>query len=351
MDKYNLEMKMTDYRPVHPSSGYIEATNRYAGKAKKVNNGNNVRKKGLVGHVAGLPFPKPKDGLEVAWNRNYAYGGDDRELSYAIQLISAARGVEHTEEWLFNTLKTIARTDVEPIPEIAMFKKQDVARAGLTYCMSPPDKKGFGAVYKTSDEPIDGQGHIYVPAMRRVLRNAYGTRGEAWNSTDMFYEDVYGYLGAPEWMNWKIISKGTKFVPVHAAIKTGKKNMDKTFDNKNWPHWNIKAKWEPRPTYVLEVKPKLKDYPYSKQYMYVDAETYIIHYKEAYDRKGDLWKIMIIASNESEDEDEYPLAAGGQVIVDVQSEHGTTFHIYNEKLNTDIKQNQFTLTELRKRGR
>ncbi len=352
IDKYNLKLKMRDYEPLHPSLGYIAATNKYAGKVQLINTGNDVRKRGIKNYTAGLPFPQPKNGLEVGWNYQYSYNGDDGDTYYAVQWISASRGVEHTEEWRWAfIIRTINRTDIEPMPAIDSFLKKGIQYTSFTYALSPYDKKGFGAVYSRSINPLDQQGHIYVPAMRRVLRNTFGTRGDTWNSTDLLYEDVRGYMGYPEWMNWKLIDKATKFGPMHAGVKLGKKYVKKTFENDKWPHWNPKLKWEPRPTYVVEVTPKLSDYPYSKQIMYIDAESYLIYYKETYDRKGELWKVLVNGFNESEDQEEYPPAYACALVVDVQSEHATTFPIYSIKANTNLNPNDFTLSTLRKRGR
>ncbi len=352
IEKYNLKLKMKSYRPIHPSLGYIQATNKYGGKSKIVKTGNNLRKRGLTGYVAGLPFPQPKNGLEVAWNYNYAYNGDDGDLRYAVQWVSAARGVEHTEEWRWAfIIRTINRTDIDPIPAIEQFQKKRIQYTSITYALAPFDKKGFGAVYTRSVDPLDQQGHIYVPAMRRTLRNTFGTRGDTWNSTDLLYEDVRGYMGYPEWMNWKLVEKATKFGPMHAGVKLGKKNISKTFDNDKWPHWNPTINWEPRPTYVLEVTPKFKDYPYSKQIMYLDAETYMIYYKEVYDKKGQLWKVQFNGFNDSPDEDEAPPVYATCLVVDLQSEHATTFPVFSYKANSDLNPNMFTLTNLRKRGR
>ena len=113
------------------------------------------------------------------------------------------------------------------------------------------------------------------------------------------------------------------------------------------PNW----KWEPRAVYVVEVTPKMPDYPYSTQTMYIDAETFYIPYKETYDKKGDLWKAVLIGVNESEDMSSTPPVYGGCVVVDFQSEHATLFNFHSFKANTDLDPKMFTLGNLRKRGR
>jgi hypothetical protein len=352
IEKYKLALKVKDYEPIHPSEGYIEATNKYLGKTKLVNIGKEFRKRGVSGYVAGLPFPQPKNGTQVAWNYHYSYQGDDSDTYYTVYWISASAGVEHTEDWRWAfIMRTINRTDVEPLPAIQTFLDKGVQYTSITYALAPYDKKGFGALFTRSVQPLDQQGHIYVPAMRRVLRNTFGTRGDTWNSTDLLYEDVKGYLGYPEWMNWKIVGKKTMLMPMRAGCKVGKNTAEKNFELKKWPHWNPKMKYEPRPMYVLEVTPKFPDYPYSKMHIYVDAETFLIPYKDAYDKKGDLWKVVMNGYNASEDMDLLPSPAGCATVVDFQAEHATLFNFSKITFNTDLDHKIFTLSSLRKRGR
>ncbi len=352
IEKYGLKLKTREYEPIHPSEGYIAATNKYRGKPKIIDIGSNYRKVGLKNYTSGLPFPKPKTGLEVAWNYQYSYNGDDGDTYYTVYWISAGTGIEHTEVWRWAfIIRTINRTDLEPIPAIKQFKDKGLQYTSITYALEPYDKKGFGALYSRAVQPLDQQGHIYVPAMRRVLRNTFGTRGDTWNSTDLLYEDVRGYMGYPEWMNWKLIGKKTMLMPMHAEIKLGKQNAEKTYDIKKAPYWNPKWKYEPRSVYVVEVTPKFPDYPYSKQIMYFDAEISYLPYKECYDKKGDLWKVVLIGINDSPDMDSMPPEYGGCVVVDFQAEHATLFNFHKVTANTDLDPKMFTLSNLRKRGR
>jgi hypothetical protein len=245
------------------------------------------------------------------------------------------------------------RTDIDPRPAIPSFAKKGLQGAGLTYALAPYDKKGFGAVYFRHIEPRDGQGHTYVPSMRRVIKNSFGTRGDTWNATDLFYEDVRGYSGYPEWMHWKLLAEKTVLLPMHSGVKLGKKHTKKTYDFKSWPHWNPRYACEPRPTYVLEVTPKLPDYPYSRQLLYVDAEAFQILYKECFDKKGELWKVMLnsASAHANEESDEEILGWSGTVVIDLQSEHATVFHVHRARHNVGLDPHMFTVSSLRKRGK
>jgi hypothetical protein len=347
--KYELKLTVKAYEPIHPSLGYIAATNANRGKTKVVDVGKDYRKPGITGWGAGLPFPKPASALEVATNFVSSYTGDDADRYYDVYWISAKSGVEHNEYWRWASLRGIGRTDIDPKPNIDALAKERLAGTAVTFAIEPYDKKGFGALFSRSIDPIDLQGHTYVPAMRRILRMSLGTRGDAWNATDYLYEDVGGYLGAVEWMNWKLVGQKTMLMPLHGGVKHAK-DTKVNFEMDAWPHWNPKIKWEPRPVYVLEATPKFADYPYSKMLILVDAEAYVIPYKEAYDKKGELWKIILNCPKESADPKSKPMEMGVSLAIDLQAEHATAVAARSAKSNVGLDPQLFTVASLRKRG-
>jgi hypothetical protein len=347
--KYALRMKVSNYTPYHPSLAYIKATNENLGKTKVWDVGKEYRKSGWSGYVAGLPFPKPKSGLQVAANFLGAYGGDDADRYYDVTWISAKKGVENTEYWHWMSLRGAHRTDIPPFPSIPSYAKDRLAGASLTFALEPYDKQGFGALYFGSLDPIDLTGHVYVPSMRRILRMAFGTRGDTWNATDFLYEDVGGYLGAAEWMNWKVLERKTMLLPLISGVPLTK-DFKAVYDVDHWPHWNPKANWQPRPIYVVEATPKIPDYPYSRMLLLIDAETCAIAYKEAFDKKGQLWKIIFGGANRSPDPNTKPLMPGFALAIDLQAEHATIVSFRKFISNSNLNPNIFTTSTLKKRA-
>ena len=358
VDKYALKLTTRAYEPVHPSLGYIEATERNRGKAVIDWSKTNPRESALTGYAGGLPFPKPhaeKDpdraGRMIAYDVERAYRGDDGSFHYGVYWVSAKTGVERSEEWRWRYIARVHhRTDVPPLPDLTDYDADIVSRS-MTWATFPQDKRGFAALYSRFDDPRDVQGWMYVPTMRRVLRASFGTRGDAWNSTDLLYEDVHGYNGYPEWMNWRLVERRTILAPVHSGLEASKEKRDQSFEFDTWPHWNPKMQWEPRPVYVLEVTPRLPDYPYSRMRMYVDAETFGIVLKEMSDRKGTPWKVLLNASSASPDLDRFPLRIGTSLVVDLQAEHATVFPAYEVEANVGYDPAFFTETNLRKMGK
>ena len=350
--KYNLSMEVGKYQPIVPSNGYIAATNKYLGQPKITDTGKETRKSGIANYTAGLPVLQPKTGLEVAWNYHYSYNGDDSKNHFAVYWISAKRGVERYEIWDWNfIMRGVNRTDIQPIPAFEDWAKKGISYASLTVTQYPQDKKGFSALYYRYNEPKDQEGWIYLPQQRRPTRFTFGTRGDAWNNTDMLYEDVRGYLGYPEWQTWKLVKKTTMYAPMHTGIPYGEAAAKGAWDLDNAPHWNPRAKWEPRPIYVIEATPKFPDYPYSKMVFYIDAETFYIFAKECYDKKGLLWKVIMNLYNSSPSPTSKPLGIAGALAVDLLEEHATAFIWYSNQSNVGFKTHEFSASVLQKIGK
>jgi hypothetical protein len=138
--------------------------------------------------------------------------------------------------------------------------------------------------------------------------------------------------------------------PQHAAVKYGK-DTKVNYELNKWPYWNPKWQWEPRPVYILEATAKMSGYPYSKMIMMVDAESFTMPYKEAYDKKGQLWKVSLVATNSSPDMNSKPGDYGAQLVVDLQSEHATISTPRKYVSNTNLDPKMFSITYLRNRGK
>lgn len=349
IDSFGLKLLTMEYTPIHPSNGYIEATNSYQGQCRLVDIGSSIRKKGIEGYIAGLPFPDPQNGTEVAWNAQYAYMGDDGDLWFGVFWIDSNRGIERQEEWRWLYLsRAMHRTDIEPLPHIEEFARRSIQYASLAWGISPYDKTGATALYFRQDYPADQQGYLYVPTMRRALRMTFGAPGIPWNQTDLLWEDVRGYSGHPEWMDWTLKGRTTILAPMHAGVEIGKEAVTNTFDFETPPHWNPRMRWEPRPVYVVEARHKFWTCPYERVLFYVDAETYYIPLKVGYNKNGQLWKVVINAWNGSPDPEHIPPPLALTLAVDLLRKHATAFPTYEVRSNIGLGRFEFTETNLRR---
>lgn len=349
---WGLVIRTRAYEPYAPSDGYIAATNAHRGKAKLVDIGAKTDVVGLSDYTAGLPFPQPRSGLEVAWNFFHAHHGDDGRHEFGVYWVSAKSGVERNEVWRWSFIaNTRHRTDLEPKPVLASLADKNIAAVSMTETMFPPDRKGQLALYIAYDNPTEREGWVYVPAQRRTVRFTSDGHGEAWNNTDLLYEDVRGYSGRPEWMDWKIVGQKTLLAPMGAGVEYGPDAAKKTYDFDTAPHWNPHLLWQPRPVYVVEVTPRLPRYPYSRQVFYIDAEAFYIHMKQTYDTKSQMWKVLVNATNASEDPATKPPLIATSFVVDLQAEHATVFPWFKNEANVGVDPNSMSLTTLRKKSK
>ena len=376
VEKWGLLVPTAAYRPIHPSKGYIDATNAYQGDASILQSGDYVnapppqpadlptpvgnvsaetpslRRKALAGYTAGLPFPDPQTPEEVAYDMQYAYLGDDGETSFGIYWIDAESGVERQEEWRWRYItRAMHRTDLDPKPSIESFADQDVQYTSLAWAVDPYDKAGATALYFRKDDPRDQQGYLYVPTMRRALRMTFGAPGVPWNQTDLLWEDIRGYSGYVEWMTWKSVTKATVLLPMHAGAPTGRDAVKDLLDLETAPHWNPRLDWEPRPTYVVEAVPRFWTSPYSRVVFYVDAETFYVPLKVGYDKKDRLWKVVLNAFNPSRDPDRLPPPMALSLAIDVLAGHATAMPTYGTAADLGLDRAEFTETNLRRIGR
>ena len=90
--------------------------------------------------------------------------------------------------------------------------------------------------------------------------------------------------------------------------------------------------WEMRPeVYIIEGKPKVPSYAYSKRVIFLDKETYFILYADMYDHNSELWKSVIqnirTAKRPNPNVDfEYPserMFVYAFTVIDMQLMHGT----------------------------
>ena len=348
---WKLRLRTAAYRPIHPSAGYMAATLEHWGTAKAVDTGKSYRKKGIDGYGAGLPFPNPRNALEVAWNLHFSYQGDDGGIHFAVHWISDGRGVWKTEDWRWIYIaRAMHRTDLGPRPDIDWFADRGIQYASVAWTSAPGAKHGLRALFYRFEHPRDQRGYLYIPSTRRSLKLAMGTPGVPWNVTNMLNEDVRGFGGYPEWMRWKLLGKRTILAPMHAGVRLDDKGAEAAFDFDNAPHWNPDIVWEPRPVWVLEGRHKFWTSPYERVVMYVDAETYYVPIKEAYDGDDKLWKVFVNAYNESTDEGKVPPSLALSLAVDVKAGHATAFPTYQVFHNAGLERARFTESALRRAG-
>jgi hypothetical protein len=273
---------------------YLEDTEKYLGQEQLVQSpagGFNLAPS--AGKMAGLPFgPKPTE-PNLAWK--ILYNG---WLTYQTRVAHA----------ISNTWAVDPYRNAEPhTTDITVFRLAHLSEPGFpptlpfaggylssqrTVVLAPEQQK-YNTTLKLSYQDPEQVPEMYsfVPANRRPLRLSTAARCKPLPGSD-FVEDDTGF----QFPNFKITLLGVKKLvariqdPVNGF---GPGAYDLTGSFPGWPKPGT-GTWQLRDAYVIEATPLpvMGTYCYSHKIFYLDTETWVPHFNEAYDESGRFWKLF-----------------------------------------------------------
>jgi hypothetical protein len=293
-----MDMVIVPYERIPMPQMYLEATEKYGGQTTL------GERNELLNWVAGKPFPTidnndPKAPVKIMYNfQDTHYFTDD----LALHLVDAdtgglyidAKGNRHYQverhfvaDWL-RVMQFQGRLHHEPRPQFTENPDQVFRKSGLYPLIEPFDLKGVGGIsFRYLDLLRQDDTWLYLPMLRRVRRMSSAQRSDALFGQDIDVDSYGGYAGQIPWFEWRLL---------------GEKPMLASLHGQNLPPIPCKTDggmtfcehWEMRPNvYVIEGKPKVPHYAYSKRVIYVDKETNFIVYSDMYDQSGELWKVVM----------------------------------------------------------
>ncbi len=264
--------------------GHYDETIANATKAKLAPGGN-----GVTGTTGGIPFPIPKDGLEVIWNHLTRYRGD----TYAMNWNQAAV----TRDGSY----TMVRFEYEYDFHYGNLSKPDKAREdnkmlNFLQIVTAPARLA-GQIILVHD-PVDQvkqsrQAWTYNPGQRRVRlapNIAYdnpGTAADGLRTSD----DFFMFNGATDRYNWKLLGKQEIYIPYNSYKLVG--NTIKYSDvlkpghlNPAYPRYELHRVWV--------VDATLKEgasHIYKRRTFYIDEDSWMIMVADKYDARDQLWRV------------------------------------------------------------
>ncbi len=273
-----------------PTKGQREATRRYAGTAR-VGADNQ-----LYDWVAGIPFPEPRNALEVAWNCYPIInrtGGHDESLFYAWFGLFKGTKYEKHFTWDAFTSKARARTDIPPLGDMPDFTERGVSYKEGILIYEPNEVKGFIQLrIKYWDMNKADECYAYIPAIRRVRRLTGADLTDPLLGSDTVNDDfgIWRQKLDPR-QKFRVLEHRDFLVPKTYVGLESKPAYDY---KKHGPCFQVE--WEIRSQWVLEIMINDPDYVYSKRILYADGVPldqggeYYAYWGEQYDQKGRLWK-------------------------------------------------------------
>jgi hypothetical protein len=293
-----MDLTIVPYQKIGIPSAYLAASEKFAGQVTL------DEKNVMQNWVAGQPFPgvssdDPKAAAKIMYNfQNTHYFTDDLNLHLVDAdtgtLYIDANGNRHYQverhfvsDWL-RILQYQGRLHHDPKPAFPENADQTFRKSGLHPLIEPFDLKGVGGTsYRYVDLMRQDDTWLYLPSLRRVRRMSSAQRSDALFGQDIDVDSYGGYAGQIPWFDWKLVGEKPMLASLHGERlppKPCEKDGGMTFCEN----------WELRPSvYVIEGKPKVPGYAYSKRVIYVDKETNFIIYSDLYDNAEQLWKVVM----------------------------------------------------------
>ena len=260
-----------------------DATRRVAATAKLVDGGN-----GVANSVIGIPFPIPKNGLEVIWNHLLRYRGES--VACVIGQAAVTRGGRYTlvKQSIESELRySLPNMTVEKLGNtMILFKQKTLAPARLA--------GDIVLVHETINQVREPRNAwTYNPGQRRVRRApnlAYdnpGTSSDGLRTADQL--DMFN--GAVDRYDWKLVGKREMYVPYNSY----RLHSDRlSFSDILTPlHVNPEhLRYELHRVWVVDATLKRGErHLYKRRTFYVDEDSWQILVADVYDNRDQLWRV------------------------------------------------------------
>lgn len=241
----------------------------------------------LVGCQAGVPFPIPKTGEELIFNKLLAFTGVANMYTLGQYVVDRSGRMT-----LMNWNKSAGEAPYyDPsnkgdgsakLMSRFRFDTDEPARSAgeRILLIYPIDQKETSPVYQ------------YLPGQRRVKLSpdlAYDTPNPSSGGTSAM-DEVRGFFGRTDRFNWKLIGKKELYIPYNSYKPLSpecseEKMLTKGFLNPACVRWELHRVWHLEAT--------LKEgsrHIFSKRVMYIDEDAYTGGIYEGYDASGKLYR-------------------------------------------------------------
>jgi len=239
----------------------------------------------LKDYVAGVCFPEPKVGVEVAWNYDRWTRGEsiDSKGSEAY-IIDGKIKYDRMSQSRGRNMNFSGRTWMPPTPEVDNPKQ--ILRATFAEFFFPIESKGniiLQVRYKDPWQPYDTWS--YSPSIRRIRRASTAQRTDPTSSGDWNKDDDWIWDGAINRNKYKLLGRPDRLYVRHL------KNEQVTH-TEGKVNWDGLSRERIRP-YQVEVK-NVADagYIYDHMVFEYDPESWMPQYADKYDRYGKIFKVQ-----------------------------------------------------------
>lgn len=280
-DTYKIPV-YTTHRSVSLPDKSLAATRHNAADTNLVEGGNGLEHY----HPGAIPFPIPKDGLEVIWNLIGRYRGEN--FKRIVMQASPQTNGSFTPSVVKQELAyPTGLTDYQPeeMANILSFYREEF--------LSPARMAGgvllvHDTVNQVKEPRMAWQYNAGQRRVRRAPQIAYDSpAAEGMRTLDDF--DMFN--GAPDRFDWKLVGKQELYIPYNSyslespklkytdIIQAGHINQDNTRYELHRV-WHLQATLKPGERHI-----------YSRRDIYIDEDSWQGAEADAYDGRGVLWRV------------------------------------------------------------
>ena len=271
----------TTHRSVTLPAKVFDAVKQNATRTTLAEGGN-----GLKDFSLSIPFPIPQSGLEVIWNHITRYRGD-RILRTTAQMNPQDNGSYTVSMMKEQFAFPFGLKDYDPqkMQNILFYFRQEI--------LSPPRRAGsVMLVLETLDQVAEPRmAWMYNAGQRRVRRApqvGYDSPGAEGMRT---YDDFDMFNGAPDRYNWKLVGKKEIYIPYNSyALDSPKLKYDDIIRpghlNPEHTRYELHRVW-----HVVATLKEGNRHIYSKRDLYIDEDSWQVAEADAYDGRGNLWRV------------------------------------------------------------
>jgi hypothetical protein len=248
----------------------------------------------LIGCWAGTPFPIPKNGAEVMWNRLLKYDGHALFSKGANSWVVDTNGSYSTagryDFWMLYPIFSPSKTTV--------IGSKDVYEKIRLDFDAPARKAGEKLVVHDNIDMIDPgrRAWQYLPGQRRVKLSpdiSYDTPSPTGGGAATV-DDSALFYGAIDRYDWKLIGKKEMYIPYNTYkardpnVCSSKVILTKSFVNPDCVRWELHRVW------VVEGNLKAgKRHIYPKRTYYWDEDLPGVGMADNYDAAGKIYRVSL----------------------------------------------------------
>ncbi|MEE9606520.1 MAG: DUF1329 domain-containing protein [Myxococcota bacterium] len=288
-------------RDYSPAREYVAATERFRGRARLGPDNS------LENYTAGQPFPMdqidclgdPQAGAKIIWNFDYQWRGDGARARWIYTYWDLGRRLPLWFEGSSKLIQLSHRVEPQHLdPKDGDIYPDEKRKFAFGVEVDAPfEARGIMLTsyrYKVSDRPPREANNddtwVYLPKLRLVRRLSTAQRTDAVSGTDFTFDDLFSFAGMVPQYDWQCLGEQKIIAPMNTRVKAFPYDEEHYFGPYGLSYAD--DRWELRDAVVVRMEPKNPNHPYLYKDIYLDKQTLVSLYSLAYDREGELWKII-----------------------------------------------------------